>query len=241
MLLALVLLAQTPLAEAPEAAQSPNASVVDAPLVVDAPAGDAPAPVHAPAASTTTVTARRGKPAGGAVTAGLAGLALGVGAPAVTIGAGSGFLAWLYGQAAAGACIGVQPALVAVGVSAGICGAAFAFGPCGSILATAGAVWGAQADGRDPLPAFLGGLPGIGLAAVGVTLGVLAFTFGNLAVIVPAIGVLGLAVVFAAAAPPCSYLGASVADLGTLVVTELSRDERGEGVEPAREPVAMAY
>jgi hypothetical protein len=152
----------------------------------------------------------------GGVGGAAAGLGIGMGVPAVVIGGGSGILTWLYGGAAAGTITGWIPALSALGVSGGICGAAVCLPGLGAGAATAGAMYGAQAEGRDPMPALYGAIPGLGLAGIATVLGFVAIgvgAAGSLAAITPVAVIVVIAALAGLAAPPCSACGASVADL----------------------------
>ena len=152
----------------------------------------------------------------GGVAGAAGGCAAGVGVPLLGVGAGSGLLYWLYSGAAAGTITGWTPALTALGTSGGMCGAALCMPMVGAGAATAGAIYGAQADGRDPLPALYGAIPGLGLAFIATTLGVIAVVVGvagSIAAIGPVAILTAFALVIGLAAPPCTACGAGVADL----------------------------
>ncbi len=211
----------TPAADVP--ADAPVAAAAEAPAMEPlAPEAGAPASPAAPEAVEDQpsrlvdvpdhkVTGTMGGLAGAA-----SGCAAGMGLPALGLGAGGGFLYWLYGQAAIGACVGWTPALVALSTSGGMCGAAVCLPVAGAGAATAGAMYGAQKDGRDPLPALLGAIPGLGLGAIATGLGLFAVgvgVAGSLAAIQPVAVIVIIAAVLGLGAPPCAACGAGVADM----------------------------
>lgn len=151
----------------------------------------------------------------GGVLGAASGCAAGAGLPAAVVGSGSGILYWLFQGAAAGTIVGWTPACAALGTSFGIASSLLALPLLGSGAATAGAMIGAQGDGRDPLPALYGGLPGIGLAGISTALSCSAVLVGcgGLGAAQPVAFLLLASVLTGAVAPPCAACGAGVADL----------------------------
>lgn len=142
------------------------------------------------------------------------GVALGAGVPLAVAGAGTGVLVYVYSQAFAGALLGIGPALFALGTVATVVGAAACLPPCGSIVATAGAIWGAQKEGRDPRAALVGGIPGMALGATSFALALVAagIGIGGFTLIVPWLVVVTAAVLVGVSAPAVAFLGATLAD-----------------------------
>lgn len=202
-----------------------DAPVVDAPVVEaptptleplapegapDTPAPDAPAPADAPP-EMPVVTGTTGGLLGAA-----SGCAIGTGVPTLVGGAGGGVLYWLYSGAAAGTILGWTPALAALGTSCGIGLSAVGLPILGSSAAAIGAMVGAKNDGRDPMPALYGALPGIGLAGISTALSCTAMAIGCggfFAAAQPVVILGVLAIATGIAAPPCAACGAAVADL----------------------------
>jgi hypothetical protein len=221
------------LALAIAAQAAPDAPVVAAPA---APVPAEPAPVvaeplipeHPAPATTTTTTATAPRlvdvPARGAtgtmggLSGAASGCAAGMGGSLAALGAGGGCLYFLYSGAAAGTITGIVPACTSVGTVSSMIGLATCTPVLGSSAAAAGAMYGAQSEGRDPVPALLGALPGMGLGAIATTLGVVAIGIGfasgiSFGLAAPIAVLTVLAVVAGIAAPPCSACGAGVADL----------------------------
>lgn len=200
-------------------------------------------PQEAPAALALQPDAPVDAMAGWRGVAGAAGgMALGVGVPLAVLGAGSGTLAFMFSQAAAGTLLGVGPALFAVATVSTMLGAAACLPPLGALLATAGAVWGAQQEGRDPMMAFLGGAPGMALGATSLVLaGVAAgFGIGGFTFAIPWIITVTAAVLIGLPAPFIAFVGASLADaMGAPIAATVRRGRDALGV-PADDP-AMAY
>jgi hypothetical protein len=151
----------------------------------------------------------------GGVTGAATGCVSGFGGAAVGFGAGGGILYWMYASIPAGL-TGWTPACTALGISTGMCTGAVCFPMVASGATAAGAVYGIQQDGRDPFPALLGALPGLGLGALATTLGLVATGIGaagSLAAVQTVAIVAGIAIVLGIAAAPCTACGAGIADL----------------------------
>jgi hypothetical protein len=210
----LIAMQGAPIAEAPIV----EAPVVEAPIV-DAPALEPLAPESAPSNASPSdaqppempqVTGTMGGVLGAA-----SGCAIGMGAPTLVGGAGGGVLYWLYTGAAAGTILGWTPALAALGTSCGIGLSAMGLPLLGSSAAAIGAMIGAKNDGRDPMPALYGAVPGLALAGVSTALActTAAIGCGGFAAAQPFIIVGLLAIGTGIAAPPCTACGAGITDL----------------------------
>lgn len=170
----------------------------------DAPAPDAP--IEMPPVTGTT----------GGVLGAATGCAIGTAVPTLVGGAGGGVLYWLYSGAAAGTILGWTPALAALGTSCGMIGSAVGLPILGASAAAIGAMVGAKDDGRDPMPALYGALPGIGLAGISTALSCTTMALGCagfFAAAQPIVIVGLLAVATGIAAPPVAACGAGIADL----------------------------
>jgi hypothetical protein len=178
------------------------------------------------------------------VLGGCAGLAVGAGTPAAVVGAGSGVLAWMYPQAFAGTLTGIGPALFALGTVEAMIFSAACFPMCGSLLATAGAAWGAQAEGRDPGLAVAGAVPGLALAVTSTALSAVAMgmgVFGGFGLAVPILDVTSLAVLTGLPAPLVAFMGAALADAAWPEVKATARRARQTLGLSTDEDAAMAY
>lgn len=198
-----------------------------------------PSDAPPPEVASATVTGTMGGAWGAA-----SGCAIGAGVPTLVGSAGGGVLYWLYSGAAAGAILGWTPALAALGTSCGIGASAIGLPLLGASGAAIGAMVGAKNDGRDPMPALYGALPGIGLAGISTALSCTAMAIGcggGLAAAQPVIIIGVLAIATGIAAPPCAAIGAGVADVAWGNPEAVKPEEPVDATALDTKPIAMRF
>lgn len=209
-----------------------------------------PAAIPAPDVVTDGVDAAHDALAGWrTATGGLGGCAVGAGVPLATAGGGSGLIAILIANAATfgGTLSGITPALCTLGTGFLVVYPALMCFPLGGALfTTAGAAWGAQNDGHDPMAAFVGAGPGLALAFAATVVGLVATGmafFGGIGLVGPTLLVVLAAVALGLPAPALAYVGAVLADaVWPQMKSNIERRRRAwAGADEASAVNAMAY